>query len=139
MNTPQDPSETLKQRRMKRIAEAWECVDMLRALDFINQHPEYNEYKQKLIPYSTHIKRAQGARNEIRDRCDREKREWLKGHEEFDAIEQHLIESLKPPAMPQSEYQALDRAYQEQKKTDSIERWNKLPIIIFGGGFLPRG
>ena len=121
---------------MKSIADARQCVDMLRALDFINQHPEYIKYKQMLEPYRKHIKRAQDARCEVRNRCDREKREWLKGHEEFDEIEQHLIESLEP-TMRQSEYQELDKAYQEKKKADSIDRWKKLPIIIFGSGFLP--
>ena len=109
-----DPAEILKQRQIKDIAEAKKCVALLLALDFINNHPEHAEYKQKLEPYMTYIKRARDARNKIRERCDREKREWLKGPEEYDAIEQHLIESLKP-TMPQSEYQTLDRAYQEQK------------------------
>lgn len=131
-----DPAEILKQRQIKEIYESRKCVDFLRALDFINQNPEYAAYKQKLAPHNALIKRARAARDQVRERCNSENREWLKGHEEYCAIEQHLIKSLGP-SMKQSEYQALERAYLEQKKTESIERWKRSPISILGGGFLP--
>lgn len=127
------PAEALKQLQIKHLSEARKCVALLATLDFVIHNPEHSSVKKKLMPHAELIKRARDARDQIRKRCDLEKREWLKGGEEYDAIERQLIKSFAP-RLSQSEFQELERAYLEKLKTESIERWRRLPIVILQGG-----
>lgn len=129
----ENPANTVVRRRREKILEVRRCVELLATLDFVNGQPAYQEFKKSLKPYQAQIRLASDVRAELRREADANRRPWLVGPEEYDAIERCMIARLGP-VMSQSEFQSLLNVYDEEKRKESIKRWNAIPIRILQGG-----
>ena len=116
----------------RRVANAMRSVHLLAALDFIHKSKVSDKERAKLLkilkPDESIIKCARIAREHIRNRCDSDKRGRLKGGAEYNAIEKHLIESLKLE-MPTHDYRVLESAYWAQKKEDGEDFWKNISLL----------
>ena len=129
----ENPAITAERREREQIAEARRCVELLATPDFINSEPGYEQFKPRLKPYQGLIRRASDIRAELRNEADARKMPWLVGAEEYEVIERRTIQRLGP-VMSQFAFQNLLNAYYEQKKKESIARWNAGPIRILQCG-----